>query len=198
MDIHDATKALTLFLRQMDIIRELGMVNRPIPAVSLHVSISAKNGLTSRVDNLDIDKFRSLLLGVRQFLNQNDPINFNTVCNILEQIGIDPKNLAWARAARKNWKRVLQSCPSHYRLSDKILTVEYSFKLYFYGVLFHSDPEIAAEWDELPVDFQNAAIYSIRTALPALCWSLSTVDTIIDTILNHPEREIPDLPACSS
>lgn len=158
-------KRLELFLRQIDSIRSLGMVNTPLPAISVNIRFS-QNGISSNITGLNVDQFRSLLLGFRQFHNQNDLTHFYTVCGILEQIHLDGKKLAWVRAARKNWQRALKGCPSHYYVDGKPLTVEESIRLYFYGVLFHSDPEISAAWDQLDEDIRNFVAYSIRAALP--------------------------------
>ncbi len=198
MNVNSAQKQdLTLFLRQVDVIRELGMVNKRLESVSVTLSFSA-GGVRSHIKGLNMDEFRSVLAGLRQFHSPGEKVNLNHVCNILEQSGVDENTLAWVRAARQTWKRNLKSCPSHYYLEGKPVTVEESIRLYFNGVLFHSDPQIALRWDKLDDYEKNLIIYSIRAALPPLVWSLSTIDTVVDTVLNHPERQVPMFPTQGS
>jgi hypothetical protein len=191
----DKKQQLSLFLRLVDNVRNLGMINKRLEPVSVTLHMSS-DGISSQIKNLNIDELRSVLAGLRQFYLQSDPTNFKKICNILNQINLDANTLSWVRAAWSNWKRTLDDCPSHYWDNSKPLTVEDSFELYFYAVMFHADnPQLINRWDSFDDYEKNIVLYSIRAALPPLFWSISTVDTVIDTILNHPERDLPEFPA---
>jgi hypothetical protein len=189
----DKKDILILFLDQMDVIRRCRLFKRRRKRITVSIHISPK-GMTSSIKNLQMDELRSALASLRQFHGEGEKITLNRVCNLLEKANLDANSLLWIRAARATWRRTLQSCPSHYYVGNRPLLVANAMDLFFNAVVFHADADKVRKWKELAPDERNFHIYSVYVALPYLFWSLSTVDTIIDTILNHPRRKLPAFP----
>lgn len=178
----------------MDVLRRCRLFRRRRKRIAVSIHIQPGKGLTSKIKNLQMDELRSVLASFRQFYANGEKISLYRVCSLLEKAALDANSLLWVRAARSSWRRTLQSCPSHYYVGTSPLLVADAMDLFFNAVVFHSDAEKIEKWKGLAADERNFHIYSIYVALPYLFWCLSTIDTIVDTLLNHPRRRLPAFP----
>src|SRR5437773_759339 len=148
----DEKEILRLFLTQMSVLRRVRLFKRRRKPISVSITILPGTGLKSKIKNLQMDYLRSALASLRQFYAQGERIYVNRVCNILEKHKIDKNLLLWVRAALRNWKRTLKSCPSHYFVGNDPLIVKDAMDLFLNAVVFHSDLDKVRKWEQLAPD----------------------------------------------
>lgn len=140
-------------------------------------------------------EFQSVLPVLRQFLLQQDAINFLRLHNLLNQCCDRPELLAWVRHARREWMKALSSLPigEHRYFHDAKDDVEAAVQKLFYGYggLFHVDLNQPQEANDVR-EIQEA---TLQHAFPRLWNCLHTVDSVIHIWLDEPNKPVPQPPA---
>jgi len=121
------------------------------------------------------EQLRSYLIQFRQFLNENDPTHVGALLRqaprYLDDAGLRDRvqeaHAMWQEAQGPGWPR--------FELDGKVLTGADVAKLYLYGGMFHSDPELTARWNALSPEYRDVYQYKfmffvneVRAAVVAL------------------------------
>ena len=100
-------------------------------------------------DHGDEEDVRSLMLEFRKLLAKDDDAHFFGICNLVERRVDDSEMLTYTRSNRDNWKVALSGA-INFEHNGRSLRGESLMDAWINGVLFHSDPAMAAVFEALP------------------------------------------------
>jgi len=135
---------LRLFIAEARKLSERRMFKEDLPrVVSVHQEFH-KTGEVITTEFPDEEDFRSTLMSLRLFYQNNEPIHFYSVCNMLYQMSIDDRLKGRVAFIRQEYKRALDCCPIRLIVPESRggPPVEVSGKdlidMYFYTRYFHT------------------------------------------------------------
>jgi len=113
--------------------------------------------------NTNRQELRSYLTGFRQFISPDDPVYLGTILHVLPRHIDDVELRARLSRAMDAWKAAL-GIPSVFApiaLGPYAAGSE-TARLYLYGGVFHSDPDLSDVWDAIGPDQQRFIEYQFR------------------------------------
>lgn len=187
------------FQRQVERLRRSSIVQAGKAQFKYSTKITFPTGqIDTSFAGYDPIAFQSQLPLLRQFLLQQDAINFYRIHNIVNQCCDRQELLGWTRYARGKWKETLARLPIddhrffHNAQDDVEAAVEKLF--YGYGGLFHADIHEPDEQEKVR-EVQEA---TLQHAFPHFWNCLNNLDSVIHLWLDAPNKPVPPLPAGAS
>jgi hypothetical protein len=187
---------LRAFQRQVNRLRQSSVVQAGRVSFKFSTKITFPSGqVQTDFEGYDRVAFQAHLPLLRQFLLQQDVINFNRIHNIVNMCCDRPDLVGWARFARAKWMETLARLPTddHRYFHGATQTVEEAVEKLFYGFggLFHvniNEPD-----EEAAVGAIQEA--TLQTAFPYFWNCLNNMDSVIHIWLDEPTTPVPPLPA---
>lgn len=191
----DETRILRAFQRQVDRLRKSSIVQSGKVTFKYSTKITFPSGeIDTGFEGYDKVAFQSQLPLLRQFLLQQDTINFNKIHNIVNQCCDRQDLLDWTRYARRKWMETLARLPvdDHRYFHGANQSVEDAVEKLFYGYggLFHVNIDEPDE-EEKVQEIQSA---TLQNAFPYFWNCLNNLDSVIHIWLDEPSKPVPPLP----
>lgn len=191
----DETRILRAFQRQVDRLRKSSIVQNGKVTFKYSTKITFPSGeIDTGFEGYEKVAFQSQLPLLRQFLLQQDTINFYKIHNIVNQCCERQDLLDWTRYARKKWAETLARLPidDHRFFHGANQSVEDAVEKLFYGYggLFHADINEPDE-EEKVREIQEA---TLQNAFPYFWNCLNNLDSVIHIWLDEPTKTVPPLP----
>ncbi|WLD11908.1 hypothetical protein [Planctellipticum variicoloris] len=176
----DEERSLRLFRKRVQDLRECGVVTHG--AVTLKVDFQfggPLDGDSIPFKGFDRDHFRSALSTLRQFLLNDDAVQFFKICKTIRRRCGRSELVAWSEYSRSFWKRTLESAPMNFRVGSKLYTVKDAIDLVLYGFVAHTKAGSADEWDSISSGGKATIYFIVQRSLFDLFYCLN---------LNHRPR----------
>lgn len=191
----EETLILRAFQRQVNRLRQSSIVQSGKAAFKYTTKITFPSGQTDiGFEGYDPVAFQAQLPILRQFLLQQDTINFYRIHNIVNQCCDRHDLLEWTRYARRKWTETLDRLPmdDHRYFQGANQTVEEAVEKLFYGFggLFHANIHEPDE-EEKVREIQEA---TLQHAFPYFWNCLNNLDSVIHIWLDEPTKPVPPLP----
>jgi hypothetical protein len=191
----EETLILRAFQRQVNRLRQSSIVQSGKAAFKYTTKVTFPSGQADiGFEGYDAVVFQAQLPILRQFLLQQDTINFNRIHNIVNQCCDRQDLLEWTRYARRKWTETLARLPvdDHRYFQGANQTVEEAVEKLFYGFggLFHANIHEPDE-EEKVWEIQEA---TLQHAFPYFWNCLNNLDSVIHIWLDDPSKPVPAVP----
>lgn len=118
---------------------------------SYTLNFDRTRGLSSALRQPNETLLRSLLLTLRKFVSEGEPVFLNRIYNVCEQHITNEEMRHLLRHAREKWKQAQKSGGMKLVYNGRDLTPEHVADLWINGHYFHSEPEKLRELREIVV-----------------------------------------------
>ncbi len=191
----DETRILRAFQRQVDRLRKSSIVQIGSVTFKYSTKLPFPSGeIETGFEGYEKVAFQSQLPLLRQFILEQDTINFNKIHNIVNQCCDRQDLLDWTRYARRKWMETLARLPidDHRYFHGANQSVEDAVEKLFYGYggLFHMNIDEPDE-EEKVREIQEA---TLQNAFPYFWNCLNNLDSVIHIWLDEPSKPVPPLP----
>lgn len=186
----DERARLILFTKRARDLRSLGIARSGGVALTVSVSINKTHnaGVECTFAGHDEDKFRSTLITLRQFINNDDAVSINRIFNCIERKCPDDSLKERARQIRKAWTSFLDWAPVGYELNGRPYTVALALESLLYGGIVHTDQERQALLEQAPLA-EPVFRFFVQSALPDMISCLAELDDVVRTWLGLAKEE---------
>jgi hypothetical protein len=186
------TAILRAYQRQVNRLRGSNLGQSKNVAFSYSQTLSNLTGqVDSRYEGYEKDAFQAQLPILRQFLLQNDRVNFYRVHNLINQCCDRQELVDWTRYTLRRWKETLACAPivDYFFLQSETQTVENAAQKLFHGPggLFHANIHEPEEEENVRTT-QEA---TLQSAFPQLFNCLHNLDRVIRLWLDEPNETVP-------
>ena len=126
--------------------------------LKMKVGYSQEKGFYTELDELEENEIRSVLVIVRQFVSDNEPIYLRWICPYLVKFTNDKPSRDYLDYTFNYWKKAIKSGDGIITINKKQYTPEYVLKMYINGYYFHSDPNLYKEYQELSMGWMSGML----------------------------------------
>jgi hypothetical protein len=140
--------------------------------------------------DFDEDYLRSFLQTLRQFTLKRESVNFNQICDLINENCGRSEIQDWVMYAKKFWKDTLASAPLAIQSHGVDYNVETALDLFWYGGQAHSDPDKDRQIEELDADIQGALKMLLFMSFHRLRHALILVNSLIVMWLDKPDDPV--------
>jgi hypothetical protein len=146
----NVSEQLWLFVRRADELRSARML-RNTPTVGFTLQFDQMKGTRVELRQPDEEELRSLLLTLRQFVSDTEPVFLYRIHNLCERHLTSDVLRGYLRQAREQWKRSMKESVGGMQLvfNGRDWSPEFVADLYINGHYFHSDVDKAATLERL-------------------------------------------------
>lgn len=191
----EETLTVRAFQRQVNRLRQSSIVQSGKAAFRYTTKITFPFGqIDTGFEGYDSVALQSQLPILRQFLLQQDKINFNRIHNIVNQCCDRQDLVEWARYARRKWIETMTRLPMddhrYFHVANQTVEEAVEKLFYGYGGLFHANIHEPDE-EEKVREIQEA---TLQHAFPYFWNCLNNLDSVIHIWLDDPTKAVPPLP----
>jgi len=173
---------LESFLSLVDKIKQLRLFRENLPVVNIIFDISSKDAV-SRIEVLDEEILRSVLLDLRKIFAQNEATNFGSICNLIYKKVNNAKIREEISAVREAYNRSLKETEFKIEINDHKVTPQEALKLWFNGYYFHENQEVNKKLFGTYANFNKVIKFQFMAAVKILAMHTFHLSQIVEKVV---------------
>jgi len=192
----DDKTRLEIFLKRVEELKNTKIVREGYDSGFTLKWTKESSALNFQFNQPDEDLFRSLLLSLRHFLQEKEPIFINRIYNICHRCLTNEKHKNYLVKSRKFLNEAMKSTGVHLNIDQKHFSPSYVWDIYINGLYFHSDVEKFDVILKLPGHERNLIKNELYGFVNAYIKQIVYIGNIVQNAFFNKEITFEKAPLC--